>query len=299
MSILEDILRATEGEVAHRRSDRSIDELRRMALDSPPVNDLHSALLASAFSIIAEIKVRSPSAGAMDELNVAKAAKVYENSPAVSALSVITQESHFGGSLKRLQETRQSVTKPILRKDFIFDPYQVWEARAFGADAVLLMASVFAGKKDGEKRLRELYDLARDLGMSALVEIGMSNHPIEHLVSIIPEEATIWGANSRHFKSSTLKVRAHLGRLLGRDLHTDKKRHQILRGYIPKGRIAVAESGIDTGAQLVEVADLGYDAALIGSSLLRSGTVVEDAIDSLSEFVMAIRANRRRRSARL
>lgn len=284
MSILQDILNATEGEVAFRRSQLPLDDVRAMARDAQPVRDLHAAL-AGRFSIIAEIKVRSPSAGEMDPANVQRAAKAYENCQSVSAVSVITQERYFGGDVGRLRNTRAVVSKPILRKDFVFTPYQVVEARAFGADAILLMASVFVGRPDGAKRLAELYDQARRLGMEALFEIGMSDHPIEQLVSIIPERARIWGVNSRHFRSSRLKLRARLGSLIGRDFTTSGARHHALRELIPAGRIAVAESGIETGAQLAELGRIGYDAALVGSSLLRSGAHVENALELLASSV--------------
>lgn len=292
MSILQDILKATKSEVDARRARRSADELRRMTADAPPVVDLYSAL-SREFGIIAEIKVMSPSAGPMDPGNVERAAKVYENSPAVSALSVITQERYFGGDVERLWQSRQVVTKPILRKDFIFDRYQVIEARAFGADAVLLMASVFVGSQDGKARLDDLYGTARELGMDALFEIGMSDHPVDELAAVVPSDARIWGANCRQFHSSPFKVRAKLGRLIGQDLTTSIKRHMTLRSAIPAGVVAVAESGVETADHLVALSKAGYNAALIGTSLLRSGTHVEDAVDRLSDAVMTIRSQAR------
>lgn len=259
-----------------------------MAADAPPVRSFRDAL-CGGFGIIAEIKARSPSAGEMDRANVGRAAKVYEHAPGVSALSILTQESHFGGSVADLSSLRAQVSKPILRKDFITDEYQVWEARAFGADAILLMASLFSGP-DGGRPLRELLLLAHELGMKCLVEIGMGGVRVPEMAAAIPDEADIWGANSRTFHGSRLRVRARIGRLLGRDLTTSGARHRLLRREIPPGRIAVAESGIDRAEQLWDLAGMGYNAALIGTAFLRSGRTVEDVVQSFSGVALEIRA---------
>lgn len=288
MSILQDILRATEGEVSQRRARRPIADLKRMIAEAPPVRSLYAAL-SNGFSLIAEIKVKSPSAGEMDPRNVAMAAKVYENTPAVSAISVLTQERYFGGSVDRLWRTRGLVTKPILRKDFITDEYQVWEARAFGADAILLMAALFVSEKDGRSRLRGLFELARSLGMNALIEIGMSDRPVPEMVSLVPKEADIWGANSRKFHGTPFQVRTKVSRLLGRDFTTSASRHERLRRAIPSGKIAVAESGIDDPQELQALSTIGYSAALIGTALLKHGNIVENMAQSFGDAALEIR----------
>ena len=291
MSILQDILRATEGEVSRRRADRPLADLKRMIADAPPVRSLYTAL-SNGFSLIAEIKARSPSAGEMDPGNVVRAAKAYENTPAVSTISVLTQESFFGGSVGLLGETRERVSKPILRKDFIRDEYQVWEARAFGADAILLMASLFVRETDGREKLRSLFELARSLGMEALVEIGMSGRrPISEMAAIVPEEAEIWGVNSRKFLGSRLQLRWRVGRLLGTDLTTSSIRHERLRQAVPARKIAVAESGIDDPQELEGLSAIGYHAALIGTAFLKRGVVIEEVTGLFADSVRQIRTS--------
>ena len=160
-TILDRILADVQEEVGESKRLRSLSDLRAMIADAPPVRSLPEAL-NNKFGLIAEVKAASPSVGAMRAENVAEAPDAYEESLIVRALSVLTNKRHFGGSMERMQEIRDRVSKPVLRKDFIVDEYQIREARAFGSDAILLMASVLDAA-----RLKGFYELALELGMEA------------------------------------------------------------------------------------------------------------------------------------
>lgn len=281
MSLISDILQRTRADLVERQSRLPLSELRRRAEDMPPPKSLKDAL-SNGFSIIGEIKRRSPSAGEMNSRNVADALDVYNDSPIITAISVLTDEPFFGGSLDRLSQVRKATSKPILRKDFIVDEYQVWEARAFGADAILLMGAVHE-KNPG--RLESLYALAKSLGLQALVEIGMSKAGPEQQAAIVPRDAEIWGINSRQFHSSPLKLRMHASKLLGQDLMTSRSRHRQLRGLIPPGKIAVAESGIHQPAEIDELVELRYNAALIGTAFLNGPRRVADVVSAFAQRI--------------
>lgn len=281
MSLLSDILQRTRADLVERQSRLPLSELQRRAEDMPPPKSLKEAL-SNGFSIIGEIKRRSPTAGEMNPRNVADALDVYNDSPIITAISVLTDEPFFGGSVDRLSQVRKATTKPILRKDFIVDEYQVWEARAFGADAILLMGGVH--EKD-PARLEYLYQLAKSLGLQALVEIGMSQAGPEQQAAIVPKDAEIWGINSRQFHSSRLKVRVGVSKLLGQDFMTSKRRHRQLRGLIPAGKIAVAESGIHKPREIDALVHLGYHAALIGTAFLKGPLKVADVVSAFAQRI--------------
>ena len=156
-TILDTITVDVRRELAEAQAKRPLAELRRMLADAPAVRSFKGAL-QKAFGIIGEIKERSPSHGPMRRENVDEATAAYEQSKIVRAISVLTNHSHFGMSMDRLREVKTRGTKPVLRKDFIFDEYQVYEARAFGADAILLMANLL---EPAEMKL--LYTPAKEL----------------------------------------------------------------------------------------------------------------------------------------
>jgi indole-3-glycerol phosphate synthase len=281
MSLLSDILQRTRADLVERRSRLPLSELRRRAEDMAPPKSLKNAL-SKGFSIIGEIKRRSPSAGEMNSRNVADALEVYNDSLIITAISVLTDEPFFGGSLDRLWQARKATSKPILRKDFIVDEYQVWEARAFGADAILLMAAVH---EENPGQLGYLYEVAKSLGLQALVEIGMSQAGPEKQAAIIPRDAEICGINSRQFHSSRLKLRMRVSKLLGQDFMTSPNRHRQLRHLIPLGKIAVAESGIDQPQEIDALVNLGYNAALIGTAFLKGPRRVVDVVAAFAERI--------------
>ena len=279
--LLQKIVTQTIARVREREARVPYRELERMASDAPPVRSLAVAL-SSSFSVIAEHKRRSPSAGTMNPGNVARCLGVYSRTQWISAISVLTELDNFSGELDDLVAARAACpSKPVLRKDFITTEYQILEARAYGADAVLLMAAIHPDPS----RLLSLFEFARDLRMDALLEIGMGGMSPQAMRGMIPEEASIWGINARTFDGSRLGLRMALSRTLAavtsRDFRTETGRHGELRSLIPPGKIAVAESGIVTADELGSARDTGYDAALIGTAFLKGGTI-EDAINRFS-----------------
>jgi indole-3-glycerol phosphate synthase len=257
-TILDRILADVRLEIDASKRLRSPADLRAMIADAPPVRSLDRAL-ESGFGLIAEIKACSPSVGPMRPENVAEAPSAYEESPAVKALSVLTNARHFGGGMERLKEIRAVVSKPVLRKDFILEEYQIREARAFGADAILLMASVLDAA-----RLKGFHELALELGMEALFEV----HDEEEVASL-PSAAWIVGINSRRFKAP--EESAGFAAVAGKG--SSEKDFSIrldtfdLVDRLPAGTIRVAESGLDAG-NIASIAGK-FHAALVGTSLLR------------------------------
>lgn len=194
-------------------------------------------------SVIAEIKRRSPSRGRLREsFEPAGIARSYELAGA-KAISVLTEENHFEGSLSHLAEVRAAVNLPVLRKDFITDPYQIFEARAFGADAILLIATLLE-----RQHLQELIAAAQELGLSCLVEL-YDEHELDRIdMDII----SILGVNNRNLHSFEVDI-TRAPRILAR---------------IPEHIVRVAESGLGTGADLVRMQESGIDAVLIGEALI-------------------------------
>lgn len=271
-TILDRILADVRVEIDGAKRLRSLPDLRAMIADAPPVRPLDAAL-ESSFGLIAEIKACSPSVGSMRAENVAEAPHAYEESSAVKAISVLTNERHFGGSMERLQQIRSLVSKPILRKDFILEEYQVREARAFGADAILLMASVLDAA-----RLKGFHELALELGMESLFEV----HDEEE-VSTLPAQARIVGINSRRFKAP--EESAGFAAVGGAG--SSEKDFSIrldtfdLVDRLPEGVIRVAESGLDAG-NVASVAEK-FHAALVGTSLLRDPEGIRAGLSAFEE----------------
>ncbi len=275
-TILDRIMVDVRAEVAEAQHLRPVAELQRRLADAPPLRSFQAAL-RSGFGLIAEIKDRSPSQGPMRAENVAAAPGAYEQSPIVRGLSVLTNATHFGMNIKRLAAIRAAVTKPILRKDFIYDDYQVIEARAFGADAILLMANLL----DADE-LRRLFDLAQSLGLDVLFEC----HDLAQ-IQAVPAGAMIYGINSRTFASDASLYEASRQHRAGggqEDLTTDLRQFDLI-SHLPPGVLKVAESGVSAGTVARLRDSLGYDAALVGTSLLLSK---EGAAAELKSFEAAL-----------
>ena len=261
-TILDEILVDVRREIADAQARRPVAELQRMQADAPPLRSFAGALRRD-FGLIAEIKVKSPSQGPMRAANVADAPAAYEASPIVRGLSILTNASHFGMNIERLRAAKLAGTKPVLRKDFIIDDYQVHEARAFGADAVLLMANLLDATE-----LARLHGLATALGLEVLFEC----HDAEQIHSL-PAGAVLYGINSRSFSvrgadyAAARAQRAAGGR---QDLTTDLTRFDALARHLPPNAIKVAESGVhaENAARIRDA--LGYQAILVGTSLLTS-----------------------------
>jgi indole-3-glycerol phosphate synthase len=271
-TILDRILADVQEEIAEANRLRSEDDLPGMIADAPRGRSLPEAL-GENFGLIAEIKAASPSVGAMRAENVAEAPSAYEESPVVMALSILTNSRHFGGSMQRLQQIRACVSKPVLRKDFIISEYQIREARAFGADAILLMASVLDAA-----RLKGFHELALELGMEALFEV----HDEEE-VAALPKSARIVGINSRRFKAPVESS----GFAAVDGAGSSKKDFSIrldtfdLVDRLPEGTIRVAESGLDAGN--IATVRKRFHAALVGTSLLRDPSGVRAGLAAFEE----------------
>ena len=275
-TILDHIMVDVRRELAEAQSRTSLPELKRRLPDAPPVRSLKRAL-RRGFGLIAEIKDRSPSQGAMRRENVERSAVAYQRSSIVRCISVLTNATHFGMNVSRLRDVRAESAKPVLRKDFIFDDYQIYEARAYGADAILLMANLLEADE-----MRRLYDLVCELGMEALFEC----HNVEQIAAV-PAGAKIYGINSRSFATTNVAYdSARRERVEGaqRDFTTDLSRFDLGR-HLPQQAVKVAESGVHP-QDIAAVRDLGiYHAVLVGTSLLMAPKGVDQ---ELADFEAAL-----------
>jgi indole-3-glycerol phosphate synthase len=242
---LEDLVGATRDSLERRKRERPLADLEREADVQREAQPFAEALSRPGTSLIAEHKRRSPSAGAIREgAQCSDLVQAYERGGA-AAVSVLTEEAHFGGSLADLDEARTATWLPILRKDFTVDAYQVYEARAAGADAVLLVV----GSLD-PGQLASLANLAWDLDLDALVEI----HDEEELERALEIDADIIGINNRDLE----------------DFSVDIERTFDLIADVPAGKVVVSESGIHDRHQIEELEQVGVDAVLIGEVLMRA-----------------------------
>ncbi len=241
--ILDEILAAKREEAGRLLAFR--DALAAAAGDAPPPRGFEAALRsAGEVSVIAEFKRRSPSAGEIQPYaQVGGVARVYEEAGA-RAVSVLTDGPWFGGSLDDLRQARTAVSVPLLRKDFIVDAVQLYEARAAGADAILLIARALAGGA-----LEDLIGLADELGMAALVE----THGEEDLERVLETDARIVGVNARDLATFEVDLDRALAAIDG----------------IPADRIAVAESGIGGAEDVARAGRSGADAVLVGGWLMK------------------------------
>jgi indole-3-glycerol phosphate synthase len=276
-------VKQVEKRLQERKRLLPMEDLRAKATGAKRASlRFHEALQSRPFSLIAEIKKKSPSSGEMDASNVSDALAIYDSKPSISAISILTEEDYFGGSVDDLQRVRERTSKPILRKDFIVDEYQVWEARANGADAILLMAGLHTVDPG---RATRLLDLATSLEMDVLFELGMNGDGDRPIPG-----ATICGINSRRFETTALQVRSRLGRLIGAELSIDSDKHRVLRPLISEGNLAIAESGIDQPSRLKALFDMNYNAALIGTAFLKKGVKVADVVRDFDEEVARLLA---------
>lgn len=248
MTVLDDILAAKRDEVTmlHRPSVR--DAIMQTALDAPPVRNFVDALrpVGDTMGLIAEIKRRSPSKGELaPDLDAAAMARRYAAGGA-TALSVLTDQPFFGGTVEDLVTARAACELPVLRKDFIIAEIQVYETRAIGADALLLICA--AVPDDGQ--LRELHTLALDLGLAVLTEV----HDAAELERAVGIGAGVIGINARDLGTFAEDLPAASALVAG----------------LPAGAIAVAESAIRSDADAAAVAAAGFDAMLVGEYLVRS-----------------------------
>ena len=244
-TVLDRILEARRAAVDHRKRVLPETALKYGAKAATPLRDFAAALTRDALNIIAELKPASPSRGVLRDPFDAPALALSLEATGAAALSILTEEEFFHGSLKNLREARKSIALPVLRKDFIFDPWQVWETRANDADSFLLIVAML-----GDGSLRDLIALGRELGMEPVIEV----HTTPELERALAAGARIVGVNNRDLK--TLEV------------HT-KTSYELI-DHIPDDCIAVSESGLRSHAELLKLRAAGYDAFLIGTELMLS-----------------------------
>jgi indole-3-glycerol phosphate synthase len=244
-TVLDRIVEARRAEVAHRKKSLPETVLRIGVQKAEPVRDFAGALCrAGRFNVIAELKKASPSAGVLRaEFDPTALAQGYEAAGA-AALSVLTEEPNFQGALAHLREARKSVVLPVLRKDFIVEPWQVWESRATNADTFLLIVAALS-----PAALAELLSLGRELGMEPLVEV----HTRPELDAALAAGARILGVNNRNLHTLEVNVETSLE----------------LIEFIPEECIAVSESGLRSAQDLARLRAAGFDAFLIGEYFMR------------------------------
>ena len=248
--ILDEIVKTSQSRLAERKSRQPLAGVIEAVRNAPPTADLAAVLSAPGLQLIAEVKKASPSKGVIRaDFNPADIARVYAQNGA-AAISVLTEPDYFQGSLEYLGLARKAVGPglPLLCKDFIYDPYQVYEARAAGADAILLIGAVL---EPGQ--LAALQELAEGLGMKCLVEV----HDEAELKVALGCGASIIGINNRNLH--TFEV----------DIHTTER----LVKMVPPGKIIVGESGIKTRADIELMRDWNVDAVLVGEALTASADI--------------------------
>jgi indole-3-glycerol phosphate synthase len=250
-TFLEEILTLTREKVDHQKRGTDFVYLREVAaacMKSRGLRRLSESLRQPKINIIAEIKRASPSKGIIsDEMDVADTARMYANGRA-AAISVLTEETFFKGSLDDLSTARAATDLPILRKDFTIDAFQIYEAAAAGADAVLLITAALSSET-----LTEFQSLAHDLGLDALVEV----HTFEELETARDIGADLIGVNNRDLHSF--------------DVSLDVSRELIKRR--PPNALMIAESGISSRSEIDELRTLGFNGFLVGESLMRAASM--------------------------
>lgn len=244
--ILDRIIEARRAVVMDFKASRQASSVEERARAAPAPRDFRQAILGSRVTVIAECKQRSPSGGVLQErYDPVDLARRYAAGGA-AAVSVLTEPEFFGGSLADLAAVRAAVQLPVLCKDFVVDPVQLWQARAAGADAVLLIVAVL-----DEETLPSLHALAIELGMTVLVEVH-SEPEVERALAVWP---AVIGINNRDL----------------RRMKTDRATSSRLRPLIPRDRPVISESGIESREDVDALAKIGINGVLVGEALLRAG----------------------------
>lgn len=260
-TVLDEIIAGVREDLETRKANVGESQLKDRIAEVPPARDGLAALTPSAehpFAVIAEVKRRSPSKGALADIpEPAELAAAYARGGA-AAISVLTEQRRFGGSLQDLDRVRAAVDVPVLRKDFTVDEYQILEARAHGADLVLLIVAAL-----GDEQLRSFLELTHQLGMNAIVE----THTPEEVERAAAADARLVGVNVRNLKT----------------LDVDPARFDALSPLLPAGRVAIAESGVSGVAEVEAYARSGADAVLVGEALVKG----RDPRQAVAEFTAA------------
>ncbi len=244
--ILDEIVASNKHELAARKHDLPLAELQKMASARPEPLDMAAVLKGDDIRLIAEVKKASPSRGVIRaDFDPVATAEIYADNGA-AAISVLTEQQYFQGSLEYLQNIKKALDNrrlPVLRKDFIYEPYQVYESRAYGADCLLLIVAIL-----NRYKVEELLGLSHRLGMSCLVEV----HNEAEVATAVNSQARIIGINNRDLKTFNV------------DLLTTQR----LRPLIPPDRIVVSESGIRNRDDMARLKGWGVNAVLIGEAFM-------------------------------
>jgi len=246
--MLDKIIAQKREEVEQRKKVATMTYLQERIARQKPALDLALALKGDHIRLIAEVKQASPSRGMLSaNFNPIELAQTYTEGGA-AAISVLTEANYFMGSIEHLAAIKEVVGLPLLRKDFIFDPYQVYESRAYCADALLLIVAILS-----QEQLKELISLSHSLGLRCLVEV----HNEGEVKRAVLSEAEIIGINNRDLNTFTV------------DITTTRR----LRPLIPQERIVVSESGIKSKRDIEKLRKWGVDAVLVGETLVTAGDV--------------------------
>lgn len=243
MSVLDDIIAGVRADLVERGEHVSLDDLKAFAARQPPALDPMPAYRSDGISVIAEVKRSSPSRGALADIADPAALAVDYAAGGAETISVLTEQRRFGGTLDDLRAVRAAVSIPILCKDFIVTSYQLWEARAAGADLALL---IVAALDDNE--LTGLLDRGRSIGLTMLVEV----HTAEEVARALGAGADLIGVNARNLKT----------------LEVDRGTFAQLAPLLPDAVVRVAESGVRGPHDVLEYARNGADVVLVGESLV-------------------------------
>ena len=256
--ILDRIVEAKRREVDYLKESTSIEALKKAVRYLFPPRDFRKAISGRDCSIIAEVKRSSPSKGRIrEDFDHIEIASLYEEN-GVAAISVLTDEKFFEGKKSYLSEIKETASLPLLRKDFIIDPYQIYETRIIGGDAILLIAGLLE-----EGTLRQFIDLAESLGLSPLVEV----HSREELDKALAAGAGIIGINNRNLKTFSTDLRTSLD----------------LAPSVPEDRIVISESGIHTREDLETLMKKGIHTFLIGETLMKAPDIGKKLSELLAE----------------
>lgn len=257
-SVLDEIIAGVREDVAARQAVISLDEMKARAAAAAPAHDALAALRAPGVGVIAEVKRRSPSKGALATISdPAELAREYQAGGA-RMISVLTEQRRFGGSLDDLDAVRAAVRIPVLRKDFVVGSYQVHEARAHGADVVLLIVAAL-----DQNTLTGLRERIESLGMTALVEV----HTEDEASRALDAGASVIGVNARNLRT----------------LEVDRSTFERIAPGLPSNIVKIAESGVRGPLDLIEYAAAGADAVLVGEGLVTTA----DPRHAVAELVTA------------
>jgi indole-3-glycerol phosphate synthase len=256
--VLGDIVAGVREDVAAREALIPLPDMRARAAAAPPAKDALAALRAPGVGVIAEVKRRSPSKGALAAIGDPAALAAAYQSGGARMISVLTEQRRFGGSLQDLDDVRAAVTVPVLRKDFVVGSYQVHEARAHGADVVLLIVAALE-----QNTLIGLLERVESLGMTALVEV----HTEDEASRALAAGARVIGVNARNLKT----------------LDVDRSTFERIAPGLPSHIVKIAESGVRGPLDLIEYAAAGADAVLVGENLVTTA----DPRHAVAELVTA------------